>query len=45
VIWRNDAATRVGLLKGARAFFDLARIRRGRARGDYKGPLPGAAGA
>lgn len=45
VTWRNDAATRVGLLKGARAFLDLARIRGSRARGDYSGQLPGAAGA
>ena len=27
VTWRNDAATRVGLTKGARAFLDLVRIR------------------
>ena len=27
VTWRNDAATRVGTLKGAVAFLDLARIR------------------
>jgi len=35
VTWRNDAATRVGLLKGARAFSDLLGIRRRRDRGGY----------
>jgi dolichyl-phosphate beta-glucosyltransferase len=38
VVWRNDAATRVGLLKGCLAFFDVARIRWGAWRGRY-GPL------
>jgi len=35
VTWRNDAATRVGLLKGAQAFADLLGIRRRRDRGAY----------
>jgi len=35
VTWRNDAATRVGLAKGARAFADLVRIRWSMARGAY----------
>ncbi|HEY6547288.1 MAG TPA: dolichyl-phosphate beta-glucosyltransferase [Vicinamibacteria bacterium] len=37
VTWRNDAATRVGLAKGARAFLDLVEIRRRRGRGAYAG--------
>ena len=37
VTWRNDAATRVGLAKGARAFLDLVAIRRKRGRGAYAG--------
>jgi dolichyl-phosphate beta-glucosyltransferase len=35
VVWRNDAATRVGLGGGAFAFLDLARIRLIAARGGY----------
>ena len=35
VTWRNDAATRVGLTKGAQAFADLVRIRWSRSRGSY----------
>jgi dolichyl-phosphate beta-glucosyltransferase len=35
VTWRNDAATRVGLVRGARAFLDLLAIRRRRAAGHY----------
>jgi dolichyl-phosphate beta-glucosyltransferase len=35
VVWRNDAATRVGLGGGAAAFLDLARIRLAAARGHY----------
>ncbi|HET7292562.1 MAG TPA: dolichyl-phosphate beta-glucosyltransferase [Vicinamibacteria bacterium] len=35
VVWRNDAATRVGGLSGARAFLDLARIRLNGVRGRY----------
>ena len=42
VVWRNDAATRVGLGGGAAAFVDLARIRFGAARGRYGPPLAGA---
>lgn len=42
VVWRNDAATRVGLGGGAAAFLDLARIRLGAARGRYGPPLGGA---
>jgi dolichyl-phosphate beta-glucosyltransferase len=42
VVWRNDAATRVGALKGARAFLDLLRIRWAAWRGFYSGP--GASG-
>jgi dolichyl-phosphate beta-glucosyltransferase len=43
VVWRNDAATRVGLGGGAAAFLDLARIRLAAARGRYGPPLAGAA--
>ena len=39
VVWRNDAATRVGGLSGARAFFDLVRIRLNAARGRYGAAL------
>jgi dolichyl-phosphate beta-glucosyltransferase len=35
VVWRNDAATRVGLGGGATAFVDLVRIRAAAARGRY----------
>ena len=35
VVWRNDAATRVGLGGGAFAFVDLVRIRWAAARGGY----------
>jgi dolichyl-phosphate beta-glucosyltransferase len=35
VVWRNDEATRVGLVRGALAFLDLARIRLQARRGDY----------
>lgn len=38
VTWRNDAATRVTLGRGARAFADLIAIRRNGARGDYDPP-------
>jgi dolichyl-phosphate beta-glucosyltransferase len=44
VVWRNDAASRVGLGGGARAFLDLARIRAAAARGRY-GEAAGAAPA
>ena len=40
VVWRNDAATRVGLGGGAWAFADLLRIRLAAARGRYGPPLP-----
>jgi dolichyl-phosphate beta-glucosyltransferase len=40
VVWRNDAASRVGAFGGAFAFLDLVRIRAAAARGRY-----GAAGA
>ena len=42
VVWRNDAATRVGLGGGGAAFFDLFRIRFSALRGDY-GPAAGEA--
>ncbi len=35
VVWRNDAATRVGLGAGTTAFVDLVRIRVAAARGRY----------
>jgi dolichyl-phosphate beta-glucosyltransferase len=35
VVWRNDAATRVGLAGGALAFLDVVRIRAAAARGRY----------
>ena len=38
VVWRNDAATRVGLGGGAFAFLDLLRIRLAAARGRYGPP-------
>jgi dolichyl-phosphate beta-glucosyltransferase len=44
VVWRNDAATRVGLLGGFRAFPDLLRIRVNDWRGCYepgRTPAPG----
>lgn len=41
VVWRNDAATRVGLGGGAAAFVDLLKIRLAAARGRYG---PGGAG-
>ncbi len=37
VTWRNDAATRVGLAKGARAFLDVLRVRADGWRGRYDG--------
>jgi dolichyl-phosphate beta-glucosyltransferase len=43
VVWRNDAATRVGLLTGFRAFPDLVRIRMNDWRGHYE-PSPAAGG-
>jgi dolichyl-phosphate beta-glucosyltransferase len=36
VVWRNDAATRVGMWKGFVAFADLARIRANGALGRYR---------
>ena len=42
VVWRNDAATRVGLGGGGAAFIDLLRIRVAALRGDY-GPAMGEA--
>ena len=38
VVWRNDAATRVGWWKGMAAFGDLVRIRANGLRGRYAGP-------
>lgn len=38
VVWRNDAASRVTLVRGALAFFDLLRIRWNARRGLY-GPV------
>jgi dolichyl-phosphate beta-glucosyltransferase len=40
VTWRNDAASRVGLARGAQAFFDLLRIRANDLRGRYDDPAP-----
>ena len=40
VTWRNDAASRVGLLKGFRAFPDLLQIRVNDWRGLYREPRP-----
>jgi dolichyl-phosphate beta-glucosyltransferase len=39
VLWRNDAATRVGGLSGALAFLDLLRIRLNGMRGRYREAL------
>jgi dolichyl-phosphate beta-glucosyltransferase len=44
VVWRNDAATRVGLAGGAAAFFDLVRIRAAAARGRYRAAAPAGPG-
>ncbi len=44
VTWRNDAATRVGLRQGARAFADLVEIRRRRGRGACSGAGLGPVG-
>jgi dolichyl-phosphate beta-glucosyltransferase len=38
VTWRNDAASRVGLSRGAQAFFDLLRIRGNDLAGRYDAP-------
>jgi dolichyl-phosphate beta-glucosyltransferase len=38
VVWRNDAASRVGWWKGMTAFADLLRIRANGLRGRYTGP-------
>jgi dolichyl-phosphate beta-glucosyltransferase len=38
VTWRNDAASRVGMARGALAFFDLLRIRANDLRGRYDAP-------
>jgi dolichyl-phosphate beta-glucosyltransferase len=43
VVWRNDAATRVGLAGGGAAFADLLRIRGLALRGAYGPPGAGAA--
>ncbi len=40
VTWRNDAASRVGMGSGARAFADLWRIRRNLRRGLYDPRVP-----
>jgi dolichyl-phosphate beta-glucosyltransferase len=40
VTWKNDAATRVGVGRGAQAFFDLLRIRGNALAGRYDGPRP-----
>lgn len=47
VVWRNDAATRVGLGGGGAAFADLLRIRLAARRGIYgrEGGLPPAGGS
>jgi dolichyl-phosphate beta-glucosyltransferase len=42
VVWRNDAATRVGLGGGSAAFVDLLRIRVAAARGAYGPPAVAA---
>jgi glycosyltransferase involved in cell wall biosynthesis len=39
VVWRNDAATRVGAWRGFTAFLDLAAIRWNALRGRYRAPL------
>jgi dolichyl-phosphate beta-glucosyltransferase len=41
VVWRNDAATRVGIAKGGAAFLDLLRIRLLAWRGAYGPPVAG----
>jgi dolichyl-phosphate beta-glucosyltransferase len=38
VTWRNDAASRVGMARGALAFFDLLRIRANDLAGRYDAP-------
>jgi dolichyl-phosphate beta-glucosyltransferase len=38
IVWRNDAATRVTLLRGAAAFLDLVRIRANAWAGRYEPP-------
>ena len=38
--WRNDAASRVGMARGALAFFDLLRIRANDLAGRYDAPPP-----
>jgi len=38
VTWRNDAASRVGMARGALAFFDLLRIRANDLVGRYEAP-------
>jgi dolichyl-phosphate beta-glucosyltransferase len=40
VTWRNDAASRVGMTRGALAFFDLLRIRANDLAGRYEAPPP-----
>jgi dolichyl-phosphate beta-glucosyltransferase len=40
VTWRNDAASRVGMGRGALAFFDLLRIRVNDLAGRYDAPPP-----
>lgn len=40
VTWRNDAATRVTLLRGTAAFLDVARVRWNAARGAYRRARP-----
>jgi dolichyl-phosphate beta-glucosyltransferase len=43
VIWRNDAATRVTMLRGWLAFLDLVRIRLNAVRGRYRRQAAGQA--
>jgi len=43
IVWRNDAATRVGLGGGSAAFLDLLRIRLLALRGAYGPPAPARA--
>jgi dolichyl-phosphate beta-glucosyltransferase len=43
IVWRNDAATRVGLGGGSAAFLDLLRIRLLALRGAYGPPAPAPA--
>ena len=40
VTWRNDAASRVGMVRGAMAFIDLLRIRVNDLAGRYDAPRP-----